>query len=309
MCEKSYLEQISEIIATNQVRVEEYLFENNNIESHILNHMWRIFLQSGNENCIKRVFNEMKARQLKDGGWGYADSEQSILGITATVVQLLFWSKHILSADKQLCNEIDASVEKSIRYILKNGSKYDFWEEPSESNLKRKHGLIDVNHYIAQIFFYYLQEHENKEMLDKYQLLCNWYISLQCADGGWHELDKVRSRIGTTADAVRALLPNKTYSAFIMKGTDFLVNNQNIYSGYWANGNRDKCFDALKTLLASSSILNMKGRYYESICLGTKYLLTLDIENMDFEEMCDILSIYIDIYSCFLNSDEKKKFF
>lgn len=303
------MERIRNIIEYNQRKVIECFNKDNKIESHVLNHIWRIFLQLEDKELVKAIYERAKSSQLPDGGWGYTGSEQSIVGITATVVQLLFWSKHVLRDDEQICNQINCCIKSAINYILEKSGDGAYWSEPTESNIKNVHGLIDVNHYISQVLFYYLSEHDNHTISQKYQLLCNWYVSLQCADGGWHEVDKIRSRIGTTADAVRALLPNKLYRAFIVKGSDFLVNNQNVYSGYWANGNRDKCFDAMKTLLATSFILNLSDRYYESICLGTDFLLTFNTDAMGFEEMCDILSILIDIYMFFSMPEYEKKFF
>lgn len=303
------IDVLERIIQITRGRIVQEFLKTENMESHLLNHVWRIFLQTEDKEMVKEVVIRTVGRQLQDGGWGYAQSTQSVLGITATIIQLLFWSKSVLCNTGSMCASIDVCIHKAMKYLMNNNDNNVFWTEKDETVLKRKHGLIDINHYIAQDLFYYYKEKEATDVMKRYYSLCNWYVSLQCIDGGWHEVDKIRSRIGTTADAVRALLPNTTYKAFIEKGTDFLVNNQNTYMGYWANGNLDKCFDSMKTVLATAAIFKMGDKYYEYICLGTNYLLTLDIDLFNFEEICDLLSVFIDVSMFLKNKNSHKDFF
>lgn len=133
-----------------------------------------------------------------------------------------------------------------------------------------------------------------------------WLIDNQYKDGGWHEVDRVRSRIGTTADAIRGIILDDSYIKNVENGIKFLIDNQNIYHGYWMAGNVDKMSDALKGLLNSVNLLkdiNLKDDCIECIKKRIKWLYNNyeEMENLEENEY-DLLTITIDFENIILDS-------
>lgn len=288
-------------------QVVEYFSKNPRSESFIFNHIWRVLLQCELKKDIETAVRQAINTQLDDGGWGYNNHPYSVLGITATVVQLLFWSKSVISDNKSLCLEIDMVIQSAVHYILGNQSNGVYWEENKKNTLIRNHGLIDLNHYVCQALYYFWLETKNKDIYIKYQNLCEWYISLQKPDGSWNEIDKKRTIVGATTDAVRALLPNTDYKRVVLKGTDYLVKMQDSRHGFWDGGNRDKSIDAMKTLL-STSMLFHSSKYQSNINLGLNYLYSLRDSVSDIEEVCDLATVFLSA-NCFYRSNKSIKYF
>ncbi len=272
-------------------------------EIYLVNHILRLCMQMNDINAIDQGCIHLIQRQNDDGGWGYNNTNTSVIGITATELQLLMWSQSI--NEKFKTEEIDRAINKGALYII-NKRHGDYWTDSEE--LQRKHGLCDTNHYIAQFLYYYKHYYDycSNNLLDN---LYKWYINNQAEDGGWHEIDKERFREGATADSIRALLPSLNNAAYIKKGVDFLISCQNPYMGYWAGGNHDKIYDCLKAILNSLWVIDINEEHIESINKGLNYILAFDFYSFNIEEMCDYLTVLIDIVNLNENFKKPKIFF
>lgn len=300
------LKKCCAIIENNYADLTELIFDDNYKENMIItNHLCRICLQRKEQEAISKLRYYIIQNQLGDGGWGDGSSRSSIYGITATEMQLLFWSIHTINyKDNSERKQIEESIEKAMGFLISKINVDVFWKEEKHTN--RIHGLLDLNHYIAECLYYInyfmnIGTNTTEVMLEQ---LYSWYCSLQAVDGGWHEIGKVRFREGTTADAIRALLPDSRNKKYIQKGVDFLLNNQNPGVGYWAGGNHDKCYDVLKAIINSLWLIDKEHKYIDCIMKGIEYILQFNLEKMDIEEKCDFLAVLIDAVN--MNNDEYK---
>ena len=186
-------------------------------------------------------------------------------------------------------------------------------------NINREfgHGMIDRLHYLMQTEYYLVNLNKEFNLLNLTQEQSlmrywnkdtRWIIERQEQDGGWHEIDRVRSRIGTTADALRGIILNDKFMQNVLKGIDYIINNQNVYDGYWDAGNIDKNTDALKALINSRRLIkdsNIKGRIDKSIKDGTKWLMN-NFDNAEKleENDYDLLTITIDFEKVIINNTD-----
>ena len=279
--------------------LEEYYQNAMKVPQYIFNHIFRIVLQVNDTVHISKMYRKLLEKQLPSGGWGSLQSNsEGLYGITATALQLLFWTIDRLRNDESSVKIIEDSIARGIDYLLRTDGD-EYWVEKNSSD--RKHGILDLNHYILQCLYYALNyENGSDKKFQKgetaywYDKLSNFYLRTQEEDGGWHEIGKPRSRVGTTSDALRALLPNKKYVKYIGRGILFIIHNQNPYYGYWDAGNLDKCFDASKALINSVWANDNIFTSLDSIDKGLDYILTYDVDRMNFEEKCDLMTIFID---------------
>ena len=294
-----------------------YLSNNNNVfenESlNLIHHIWRVVLQFEIQNKIEEVCKLIIDRQKSNGEWGERDKHRNF-GDTVVNIHRLLWTLFVLNKknkDVKLNNLITNSIKKSVDYIIENHDMH--------YNINREfgHGMIDRLHYLMQTEYYLVNLNKEFNLLNLTQEQSlmrywnkdtRWIIERQEQDGGWHEIDRVRSRIGTTADALRGIILNDKFMQNVLKGIDYIINNQNVYDGYWDAGNIDKNTDALKALINSRRLIkdsNIKGRIDKSIKDGTKWLMN-NFDNAEKleENDYDLLTITIDFEKVIINNTD-----
>lgn len=291
-----------------------YLKKNNNIfenkSLNLVHHIWRVVLQFEITDRIEQVCDLIMEMQRENGEWGNRDKHRNF-GDTVVNIHRLLWSLFVIqknNSDSEYINKIISSVNKSVDYIIDNHDMH--------YNINRTfgHGIIDRLHYLMQTEYYilyfnkkykFLNEKQIKKLQEFWNKDINWMVEKQMPDGGWHEVDRVRSRIGTTSDAVRGINLDKECIESVKKGIEFIINNQNIYDGYWEAGNIDKNTDALKALINSRRIIEdveLIEKIDNSIKDGTKWL----VNNFDKAEKLeendyDLLTVTIDYEKVIIN--------
>ena len=287
------------------------VFENKNL--NLIHHIWRVVLQFEIQNRIEEVCKLIIDRQKSNGEWGERDKHRNF-GDTVVNIHRLLWTLFVLNKknkDVKLNNFIINSIKKSVDYIIENHDMH--------YNINREfgHGMIDRLHYLMQTEYYLINLNKEFNLLNPIQEQSlmrywnkdtRWIIERQEQDGGWHEIDRVRSRIGTTADALRGIILNDEFIQNVLKGIDYIINNQNVYDGYWDAGNIDKNTDALKALINSRRLIkdsNIKGRIDKSIKDGTKWLMN-NFDNAEKleENDYDLLTITIDFEKVIINNTD-----
>lgn len=293
----------------------EYLTKNPNIfenkDLNLIHHIWRVVLQFEITERIIEVCDLIINQQKANGEWGKRDIHHNF-GDTIVNMHRLLWSLYIIKKENEnskYTNRIINSISKSVDYIIENHDIH--------YNINRTfgHGMIDRLHYLMQTEFYILEFNKNYNYLSKKQQITlekywnydtNWIINNQMQDGGWHEVDRVRSRIGTTSDAIRGINLNKDYIESVIKGINFIIDNQNIYDGYWDAGNVDKNTDALKALINSRRIivdLKLIKKIDESIEKGMMWLINNFEQAEKLEENdYDLLTVTIDYEKVIINN-------
>lgn len=294
-----------------------YLSNNNNVfenkSLNLIHHIWRVVLQFEIQNRIEEVCKLIIDRQKSNGEWGERDKHRNF-GDTVVNIHRLLWTLFVLNKknkDVKLNNFITNSIKKSVDYIIENHDMH--------YNINREfgHGMIDRLHYLMQTEYYLVNLNKEFNLLNLTQEQSlmrywnkdtRWIIERQEQDGGWHEIDRVRSRIGTTADALRGIILNDKFMQNVLKGIDYIINNQNVYDGYWDAGNIDKNTDALKALINSRRLIkdsNIKGRIDKSIKDGTKWLMN-NFDNAEKleENDYDLLTITIDFEKVIINNTD-----
>ena len=294
-----------------------YLSNNNNVfenkSLNLIHHIWRVVLQFEIQNRIEEVCKLIIDRQKSNGEWGERDKHRNF-GDTVVNIHRLLWTLFVLNKknkDVKLNNLITNSIKKSVDYIIENHDMH--------YNINREfgHGMIDRLHYLMQTEYYLVNLNKEFNLLNLTQEQSlmrywnkdtRWIIERQEQDGGWHEIDRVRSRIGTTADALRGIILNDKFMQNVLKGIDYIINNQNVYDGYWDAGNIDKNTDALKALINSRRLFkdsNIKGRIDKSIKDGTKWLMN-NFDNAEKleENDYDLLTITIDFEKVIINNTD-----
>ena len=294
-----------------------YLSNNNNVfenkSLNLIHHIWRVVLQFEIQNKIEEVCKLIIDRQKSNGEWGERDKHRNF-GDTVVNIHRLLWTLFVLNKknkDVKLNNLITNSIKKSVDYIIENHDMH--------YNINREfgHGMIDRLHYLMQTEYYLVNLNKEFNLLNLTQEQSlmrywnkdtRWIIERQEQDGGWHEIDRVRSRIGTTADALRGIILNDKFMQNVLKGIDYIINNQNVYDGYWDAGNIDKNTDALKALINSRRLIkdsNIKGRIDKSIKDGTKWLMN-NFDNAEKleENDYDLLTITIDFEKVIINNTD-----
>ena len=294
-----------------------YLSNNNNVfenkSLNLIHHIWRVVLQFEIQNKIEEVCKLIIDRQKSNGEWGERDKHRNF-GDTVVNIHRLLWTLFVLNKknkDVKLNNLITNSIKKSVDYIIENHDMH--------YNINREfgHGMIDRLHYLMQTEYYLVNLNKEFNLLNLTQEQSlmrywnkdtRWIIERQEQDGGWHEIDRVRSRIGTTADALRGIILNDKFMQNVLEGIDYIINNQNVYDGYWDAGNIDKNTDALKALINSRRLIkdsNIKGRIDKSIKDGTKWLMN-NFDNAEKleENDYDLLTITIDFEKVIINNTD-----
>lgn len=294
-----------------------YLSNNNNVfenkSLNLIHHIWRVVLQFEIQNRIEEVCKLIIDRQKSNGEWGERDKHRNF-GDTVVNIHRLLWTLFVLNKknkEVKLNNLITNSIRKSVDYIIENHDMH--------YNINREfgHGMIDRLHYLMQTEYYLVNLNKEFNLLNLTQEQSlmrdwnkdtKWIIERQEQDGGWHEIDRVRSRIGTTADALRGIILNDKFMQNVLKGIDYIINNQNVYDGYWDAGNIDKNTDALKALINSRRLIkdsNIKGRIDKSIKDGTKWLMN-NFDNAEKleENDYDLLTITIDFEKVIINNTD-----
>ena len=294
-----------------------YLSNNNNVfenkSLNLIHHIWRVVLQFEIQNKIEEVCKLIIDRQKSNGEWGERDKHRNF-GDTVVNIHRLLWTLFVLNKknkEVKLNNLITNSIRKSVDYIIENHDMH--------YNINREfgHGMIDRLHYLMQTEYYLVNLNKEFNLLNLTQEQSlmrdwnkdtKWIIERQEQDGGWHEIDRVRSRIGTTADALRGIILNDKFMQNVLKGIDYIINNQNVYDGYWDAGNIDKNTDALKALINSRRLIkdsNIKGRIDKSIKDGTKWLMN-NFDNAEKleENDYDLLTITIDFEKVIINNTD-----
>ena len=294
-----------------------YLSNNNNVfenkSLNLIHHIWRVVLQFEIQNKIEEVCKLIIDRQKSNGEWGERDKHRNF-GDTVVNIHRLLWTLFVLNKknkDVKLNNLITNSIKKSVDYIIENHDMH--------YNINREfgHGMIDRLHYLMQTEYYLVNLNkefnllnltQEKSLMRYWNKDTRWIIERQEQDGGWHEIDRVRSRIGTTADALRGIILNDKFMQNVLKGIDYIINNQNVYDGYWDAGNIDKNTDALKALINSRRLIkdsNIKGRIDKSIKDGTKWLMN-NFDNAEKleENDYDLLTITIDFEKVIINNTD-----
>ena len=304
---------IDKISSFNKEKLEFLSNKNNKIfdfrDLNLVHHVWRVVIQLGIDFRIKEVCSYIIKLQDENGEWGNRDFHHNY-GDTIVNIHRLLWSLVVLDKDlnnKDFCNQIITSVKKSINYILDNHDIH--------YNINRTfgHGMIDRLHYLMQVEFYLIKLNDNYNLLteeqyeitEKYYSSDNqWMINNQKEDGGFDEVDRLRTRIGTTSDAVRAINLDNSFIKTVKKSIDFIMINQNKYDGYWDSGNIDKNSDALKALLNSKQLFKGEyaGKIEQSVNNGIAWLLdNFNTSETLSENEYDLLTITIDYEKVILN--------
>lgn len=285
----------------------DYLIKSNDVfknkSLNLVHHIWRVVLQFEIIDKIKQVCDMIMDMQKTNGEWGERDQHHNF-GDTVVNVHRLLWSLFIIQKNKnndEYTDKIIKSVKKSVNYIIENHDMH------YKINRTFGHGMIDRLHYLMQTEFYlikfnekynFLSEQQERKLEEFWNKDTNWIVDKQMPDGGWHEVDRVRSRIGTTSDAIRGINLDEEFIESVKEGINFIIANQNIYDGYWDAGNIDKNTDALKALINSRRIINdyeLIKKIDKSIINGTEWL----INNFDNAEKLeendyDLLTVTID---------------
>ncbi len=301
----------------NELKNKVIQFNSNNIEImnnipdliddkslNIIHHIWRVVLQCGNKYIISKICRLIIDMQKSTGNWGVG-KENVNYGDTVVNIHRLLWSLSVGAEGDEIRDMIVESVSKSIDYLINNHNLH------YEKDYSYGHGLIDRLHYLIQIEFYlsHMFSEYNLVSSDKALIIrelwmadCAWLIAHQCKDGGWHEIDKLRTRVGATSDAIRAINLDKEYLSVVELGVQFLINNQNPYEGYWDAGNLDKCLDAIKTLINSRQLLKDCSQLDRSVELGLSWILNnFDTVQQLEENIYDLLTVTIDYEKVFVN--------
>ena len=293
----------------NYLKDNDDIFENKSL--NLVHHIWRVVLQFEIVDRIVQVCSFIIDMQRENGEWGNRDKHHNF-GDTVVNLHRLLWSLFVIQKfdnSPEYINKIINSVSKSVDYIIENHDMH--------YNINRTfgHGVIDRLHYLMQTEYYILEFNEKYKFLNEQQINqlkdlwnkdINWMMEKQMPDGGWHEIDRVRSRIGTTSDAIRGINLNTECLESVKKGIKFIINNQNIYDGYWEAGNIDKNTDALKALINSRRIIDdidLVKKIDKSIKDGTKWL----VDNFEKAEKLeendyDLLTVTIDYEKVIINN-------
>lgn len=268
-------------------------------DMNIIHHIWRVVLQFKMADKVKGICDLIIKKQYDNGMWGDSYIEDNF-GTTVVTIHRLLWSLKIIDNSFDT-KDIRNSISRAMNFIIPR-HEIVFME-----NIVPNHGIIDRLHHLIQVEYYivnfndkynFVSEDESKKLNEFLLNDQKWLIDNQCKDGGWHEVDRVRSRIGTTADALRGIILDDSYIESVERGIEFLINNQNIYHGYWMAGNVDKMSDAIKGLLNSVNLIkniNLKNDCIECIKKGIKWLYNnyQNMENLEENEY-DLLTITID---------------
>lgn len=279
----------------------------NNKSLNIIHHIWRVVLQYGNKEAIDKICHLIISMQKSAGSWG-TGKENVNYGDTVVNIHRLLWSLHIGVENEKTNELIVESISKTVDYLIINHNLH-YIEDTSYGHglIDRLHYLIQVEFYLSQAFYEYnlLSSVEITEMKDLWRKDCMWLIDRQCQDGGWHEIDKVRTRVGATCDAIRAINLNKDYLPAVERGVAFLINNQNPYDGYWDAGNLDKCLDAIKTLINSRLLLIDHSLLDKSVDIGLWWMLNnFDAVSQLEENIYDLLTVSLDYEKVFINNEK-----
>lgn len=297
---------VSKISSFNKEKYDYISDPNNEIfdfsDLNLVHHIWRVVIQFEIDFRIKEVCDYIIKQQRDNGEWGNRDFHHNY-GDTVVNLHRLLWSLVVLEKNeknKEFCNEIINSVKKSVDLILDNHDIH--------YNINRTfgHGMIDRLHYLMQVEYYLLKLNKKYDLLTEEQLGrmkkfydydVDWMIHNQKEDGGYDEVDRLRTRVGTTSDAIRAINLDANFVNYVKKGLDFIIVNQNKYDGYWDSGNVDKISDALKSLLNSKQLFDddYSSKIENSINNGITWLLDNyeDSETLSENEY-DLLTITID---------------
>lgn len=307
---------VDKIVNFNNEKYNYLSNKNNKIfdfnDLNLVHHIWRVVAQYGIDFRIIEVCSFIIKHQRENGEWGNRDFHHNY-GDTVVNVHRLLWSLVVLDKDKKntyICNEIIETVKKSVDLILNNHDIH--------YNINRSfgHGMIDRLHYLMQVEYYLIKLNDKYKLLSKEQFEiineyyladCNWIINNQKKDGGFDEVDRLRTRIGSTSDAVRAINMDNTYIDHVRKAIDFIIINQNKYDGYWDSGNVDKNSDALKALLNSKQLFN--GEYSDEIEQSINDGISWLLDNFDTSEILseneyDLLTITIDYEKVIINKQK-----
>ena len=209
------------LIKTNDI------FENKSL--NLIHHIWRVVLQFEITDRIKQVCDLIIGMQKPNGEWGERDKHHNF-GDTVVNLHRLLWSLFIIQKEKDndiYINKIIEAVKKSVDYIIENHDMH--------YNINRTfgHGMIDRLHYLMQTEYYlldfdvkycFLNQSQRQKLAEFWKKDTNWMIDRQMQDGGWHEVDRVRSRIGTTSDAIRGINLNDECLDSVKNGIKFIIN-------------------------------------------------------------------------------------
>lgn len=287
------------------------VFDNKSL--NLIHHIWRVVLQFEISYRIREICRIIIEQQRSDGEWGNRDKHHNF-GDTVVNIHRLLWSLYVLDKndkEKETRELIVSSIKKCIGYIIKNHDMH--------YNINRDfgHGMIDRLHYLMQTEYYLikfnkkynlLSTDQEKELIAFWNKDIDWMIDKQQEDGGWHEVDRVRSRVGTTSDAIRGIYLDDKHMNEIIKGIRYIIDNQNIYDGYWDAGNIDKNTDALKALINTRRLVKdekTKETINKSIIEGTKWLVNnYENEEKIEENEYDLLTITIDFEKVIINNND-----
>lgn len=281
--------------------------ELDNCDINIIHHIWRCVLQTKNFKQVEIISKQIQNKQCINGSW-LKDNEESV-GITIATIYRLLWSIYILDENNLDIKNLINSIKKGIEYFT------PLYGYVFKNDVDSAHGKIDAMHYYILTCHYIIKFNKKYHLSNKKNLKiinsslneCINFLKInQANDGGWHEIDRLRYRVGTTSDALRGLIIDKNSYENIILGCQFICNNQNPYKGYWCAGNIDKVSDALKVLLdVYSKYMELRPMLSESIDIGMKWLCEHYSEYLILEEnYYDILTIFIDYNKIFLKQEK-----
>jgi len=276
-------------------------------------HVCRVVNQLGAARRFYGVYALIAAARTPSGGWGPWAAESARVGITAFVTNVMA-SSGLAMFD----GRIREAVRAGTRFLLGAQAPDGRWREaagplrasaPQEERVAVLRGDVDVTcavvHAIRRGASW---APELRRMIEEsFRRGMEWLVSTQAPDGGWVEEGKDRSRVGATADAVRALaLRRAANEGRMARAAGFLVERQE-EDGSWDDGDVDHTCDAVRgivTVLGGTPSACERAIFREAADRAVQWIL--DARNPDGgwgrrrgdasnpNEMGDVLSTLIE---------------
>lgn len=271
-------------------------------------HVFMVFAQTNTLKFYKKEVLALCNAQKNDGSWGiYVDSlSGGNIGVTALAVRLLLYAKqHVRNL------KLENSIIKGINCLLRSQETEGNWQKYSSSadgeeidsylqSITVTRGEIDITcGPLRTLYMAWKSGYLTKSTENAYMRGVDWLLQLQHRDGSWAEFHKKRSRVASTADALRVIVkvheirPQSVHSA-----VNFIIKSQQS-KGFWDEGDIDHTADCVRALLMSFGIVDFNV-LKNPVNRTVKWLL--NIQNSDggwgrylgdesnVNDSCDVLS-------------------
>ena len=244
-------------------------------DMEVLEHVLRCILHMDLTEDRPREFQECVKVQNPDGGWSKeSHTEKTSMWIT-TFVGLKLCRGNMVIKDP----EIQATVDKTLEYVLSMQEEDGHWSDPEWSHLDT---TCSVTCFLT--IYQVTQDKTDDERINKARIRGFEYIKTWQTDSGlWKDDTFHPAGIETTAHLMQyTLVP--TYfmdkieyaGKMCMQAADSLVTEQ-AEDGSWDNENTDHTMDACRNLMLVSDTFKDKEKYTPIIEKGVRWLI--DIKN------------------------------